>query len=114
MKNGFTLKGRKVLPLPLASALTYYQYNNDVYMRGDSFFEAYGKMARILEELLSDYLCKEIHNVKKRLNPSAKSRRSQKLHNSELYIIFLSVYFFIQSITDLSFSHEAVSLGTKS
>ena len=55
MKNGFTLKGRKVLPLPLASALTYYQYNNDVYMRGDSFFEAYGKMARILEELLSDY-----------------------------------------------------------
>ena len=55
MKSGFTLKGRKVLPLPLASALTYYQYNNDVYMRGDSFFEAYGKMARILEELLSDY-----------------------------------------------------------
>ena len=51
----FTLKDRKVLPRPLASALTYYQYNNDVYMRGDRFFEAYGKMARILEELLSDY-----------------------------------------------------------
>ena len=79
MKNGFTLKGRKVLPLPLASALTYYQYNNDVYMRGDSFFEAYGKMARILEKLLSDYLCKEIHNVKKRLNPSVNCKQQGKL-----------------------------------
>lgn len=51
----FTVKGRKVLPRPLAAVLTYYQYNNDVYMRGDRFFETYGKMARTLEELLSDY-----------------------------------------------------------